>query len=247
MSGERELFTKIEEAQDGYVTFGDGNIVKILGVGTIVAPGIPQLTEKLYVQGLKHNLISISQICNKGYKVQFGKDECVIKDHREYNILAKGAGTSDNCYVIDPNSQQGNTYLLTQKDETNLWHQILGHLNFRDLVRLSKNGIVKDLPKLSKVNNPICKGCQIRKQTRVSHKKVTSIGTTRALEILHIDLTSPTRNESLGWKKYFMVMFDDFLRYTWVAFLREKSEAFNEFLSICKQIQVEKDVNIKRI
>ncbi len=51
------LFTKLEEAQGGYVTFGDGNTTKILGVGTIVALGIPQLTEALYVQGLKHNLI----------------------------------------------------------------------------------------------------------------------------------------------------------------------------------------------
>lgn len=27
----RELFTKLEEAQGGYVTFGDGNTTKILG------------------------------------------------------------------------------------------------------------------------------------------------------------------------------------------------------------------------
>jgi len=72
------------------------------------------------------------------------------------------------------------------------------------------------------------------KQTRVSHKKVTSIGTIRPLKLLHMDLAGPTRIESLGGKKYFMVMINDLSRYTWVAFLREKFEAFKEYLNICK-------------
>lgn len=171
----------------------------------------------------------------------------MIKDHKEYNILVEVVRTSDNCYVIDPHSQQEDTCLLTQKDETNLWHQRLRHLNFRNLTRLSKKGIVKDHPKLSKVDNLICKSCQMGKQIRVSHKKVISIRTTRSLELLYMDLAGPTRTESLGGKKYFMVVVNDFSRYTWVSFLRGKSEAFNEFLNIYKWIQVEKDLTIKRI
>lgn len=45
---------------------------------------------------------------------------------------------------------------------------------------------------------------------------------------------------------YFMVVVDDFSRYIWVAFQREKSEALDEFLNIYKRIQVEKDLTIKR-
>lgn len=81
---------------------------------------------------------------------------------------------------------------------------------------------------------------------RVSHKKVTSIRTTKPLELLHMDLVGPTRTKSLGGKKYFMVMVDDFSRYTWVAFLRRKFETFNEFLNICKSIQVDKDITMKK-
>lgn len=87
----------------------------------------------------------------------------MIKDHRDDNILAEEVRTSDNCYVIEHHSQQGDTYLMTQKDEINLWYQRLGHLNFRDLARLSKKGIVKDLPNLNKIDKPLCKGCQIGK------------------------------------------------------------------------------------
>lgn len=128
----------------------------------------------------------------------------MIKDHKEYNVLAEGVRKSNNCYVIEPHSQQGDICLVNQMDETNFWHQRLGHLNFKDVARLNKKGIVKDLPKLSKVDNLICKGYQMGKQTRVSHKKVTSVGTTRPLEPFHMDLAGLTRMESLGGM-YFMV------------------------------------------
>ena len=42
-------------------------------------------------------------------------------------------------------------------------------------------------------------------------------------------------------------MVDDFSQFTWVSILREKSETFDEFLNICKTIQVKKDLSIKHI
>ncbi len=44
-----------------------------------------------------------------------------------------------------------------------------------------------------------------------------------------------------------MVMVDDFSRYTWILFLREKSDAFEEFKNICIRLQMEKELSIKRI
>ena len=37
----------------------------------------------------------------------------------------------------------------------------------------------------------------------------------KPLEHLHLDLMGPTRTESLGGKRYIMVVVDDFIRYTW--------------------------------
>ena len=56
----------------------------------------------------------------------------------------------------------------------------------------------------------------------------------------------PTRTESLGGKRYIMVIVDDFLRYTWVEFLREKSEACEKLENLCKRLQNEKGVPISR-
>ena len=52
------------------------------------------------------------------------------------------------------------------------------------------------------------------KQTKASHHKVNVIATSRCLELLHVDLMGPTRTESLGGKRYIMVIVDDFSRYT---------------------------------
>ena len=44
------------------MTFGDGNVACVKGKDTICAPDILNFEEALFVEGLKANLISISQI-----------------------------------------------------------------------------------------------------------------------------------------------------------------------------------------
>ena len=39
----------------------------------------PPIDNVLFVEGLNHNLLSISQLCDSGYGVSFNKDECVIQ------------------------------------------------------------------------------------------------------------------------------------------------------------------------
>ena len=56
------------------------------------------------------------------------------------------------------------------------------------------------------------------------HPSMTEVQTSRPLELLHIDLMSPARVQSLGGKKYVLVVVDDFTKYTWVVLLRDKVE-----------------------
>ena len=54
----------------------------------------------------------------------------------------------------------------------------------------------------------------------------------------------PTRTLSLGGSKYGLVIVDDFSKFTWVFFLRHKSEAFRVFENFSKQVQNEKGLSI---
>jgi len=67
MTGDVSKFISISLKQDGHVTYGDNNKEKVLGKGTIGNESSLLIHDVLYVEGLKHNLLSISQLCDRGY------------------------------------------------------------------------------------------------------------------------------------------------------------------------------------
>ena len=85
------------------------------------------------------------------------------------------------------------------------------------------------------------------KQVKSKHPSVTEVQTSRPLGLLHIDLMGLSRVQSLGGKKYILVVVDDFTRYTWVVLLRDKPEAPKKIIHLCKKLQVEKGTVIARI
>ena len=81
--------------------FGDGSHSQVLGKGTIDIPGLPLLTYVLYIKGLKVKLLSISQICDEDFLVQFSEKGCLILSEEGVQVL-KGLRTTDNCYGVVP-------------------------------------------------------------------------------------------------------------------------------------------------
>jgi hypothetical protein len=57
-----------------------------------------------------------------------------------------------------------------------------------------------------------------------SHPPLTDEMTERPCELLHMDLVGPARVRSVKW--YVLVVVDDYSRYAWVFFLKEKGEMF---------------------
>ncbi|GJT61593.1 retrovirus-related pol polyprotein from transposon TNT 1-94 [Tanacetum coccineum] len=96
--------------------------------------------------------------------------------------------------------------------------------------------LVRNLPKL-KFNQHFYDGCKIGKQAHASHKAKNIVSTTRCLELLHMDLFGPSAVRSYGGNRYTLVIVDDYSRYTRTRFLKEKSEAFDQFEIFSKKIQ----------
>ena len=69
--------------------------------------------------------------------------------------------------------------------------------------------------------------------------------TSHSLEIIHTDLCGPTRTKILQGDRYFMFLIDDYTRMTWVAFLKEKSEAFEKFKIFKAMAENESNMKIK--
>jgi len=62
-----------------------------------------------------------------------------------------------------------------------------------------------------------------------------------------MDLCGPIPVRSLRGSSYIFVVVDDYSWFTWVFFLKEKNEAFHEFLKLCKQLQTSKNLPIASI
>ena len=71
MMGDASKFTHISPKKSGHVTYGDNNKGRILGVGKIGTNSSSSIENVLIVEGLKHSLLSVSQLCDKGYLVSF--------------------------------------------------------------------------------------------------------------------------------------------------------------------------------
>ncbi|CAM8886394.1 unnamed protein product [Rhodiola kirilowii] len=242
MTGNPEFLTSIEECKgSSNVTFGDGVESKVIGKGILNVQGLPRLKEVLLVKGLQANLISISQLCDGEHHVQFSQDECVVLNQKNEPVLT-GRRSSNNCYLLNlgkPNAET--TCLLSRTEEMNLWHQRMGHVNLRTLQKITSEGLVRGIPRVRGELSIVCGDCQIGKQIKVPHKSTTQINTSRPLELLHIDLMGPMQVESYSGKRYVLVCVDDFTRFTWPCFLREKSDAVQAFVQLCTQLERERE------
>ena len=101
MTGNKELFKTLFKGKIGTVIFGDGRKSMIRGIGTVDIPGLPVFEDVWYVDGLKANLLSISQICDNGLNVLFTKYECEILDGGG-DCMCVGVRTANNCYGLTP-------------------------------------------------------------------------------------------------------------------------------------------------
>jgi hypothetical protein len=72
--------------------------------------------------------------------------------------------TSDNCYGI-PNLFADSQIICNKAtiDESELWHQRLGHLNFTNMFKIASKEVVKDLPKMKDTGKGVCGPCQLGK------------------------------------------------------------------------------------
>ena len=77
MTRNKSLLSEFEEKAGPSVSYGDGNIGQTLGYGKIIIGNV--IIEKVaLVKGLKHNLLSVSQITDRGYHVTFYETHCEV-------------------------------------------------------------------------------------------------------------------------------------------------------------------------
>ncbi|GKA25849.1 ribonuclease H-like domain-containing protein [Tanacetum coccineum] len=115
------------------------------------------------------------------------------------------------------------------KDEAVLWHRRLGHVNYKNINKLVKGNLVRGLPSKTFKLDHSCLAYRKGKQHRASCKKIKERTVREPLELLHMDLFGHVSVESVNRKKYYLVVTDDYSRFSWVFFLAYKDETYDMF------------------
>jgi hypothetical protein len=126
-TGDRDKFLTLRKERDGLVSFGNDDSSKIIGKGT-VRNGNKNTKEEnvLLVEDMKHNLLSVSQMCDQGQKVTFDSQKCEIRKEGLGKLIAIVVRDSSNIYVL---SEIGNEKCFLGKEvESWLWHKIMGQI-----------------------------------------------------------------------------------------------------------------------
>ena len=135
MTGNKSLLSEFEEKAGTMVSYGDDNVGKTLGYGIIIIGNVI-ISNIALVDGLKHNLLSISQIIDRGFYVMFYDThyevvhtitrKTILKAYRQGNIYEA---------KLYANTNGPETCLVTKAlvDESWNWHKKLSHLNFKNV------------------------------------------------------------------------------------------------------------------
>ncbi|XP_076909771.1 uncharacterized protein LOC143567184 [Bidens hawaiensis] len=151
MTGTLHLLKNVQSIQGGYVGFTGNQGGQIVGEGTL-SNGKVMFKNVNYITELENNLLSISQICYKGFSTHFTNQDCLIlkpgyKIPGEW-ILMKAPREND-LYVLTMNvasSIQGTVQCFVtkaSKNESVLWHRRMGHINVRKMNNLVHNQLVE--------------------------------------------------------------------------------------------------------
>jgi len=159
LTEDKTKFAKFEMKEEGFVTFEDKNKERILGNGVIGNGSSFNIKNVLLVEGMKHNLISISQLCDKGFKVMFEPNKCFIYD--AYGSIVLIGKRVNNIYQLYLHHASFNIHcLLKKEDHTWLWHRRLCHIHMHHFNQLNRKQLVEGLPKLKFEKDRVCEACQ---------------------------------------------------------------------------------------
>ena len=85
MIGDIDQFFILKSKDEGPVTFEDNRKRRIIGIGKIKITPSTFIKNVLLVDKLKHNLLSISQLCDVGFNVIFKNSMCIVADPFDSN------------------------------------------------------------------------------------------------------------------------------------------------------------------
>ncbi|KAL4573696.1 hypothetical protein LXL04_020511 [Taraxacum kok-saghyz] len=153
MTANRGIFISMDESQRREVRTGDDTSLSVNGIGDIMvdtSTGKKRIPDVYFILGLKHNLLSVGQLRQKGYNVMFKKEACEIQDQNG-TTLGKINMTTNKIFLLRFKKFVSFNFKTSSDQNSLLWHQRFGHANLGYLSYMYKHGMVRGMPNISKL------------------------------------------------------------------------------------------------
>ncbi|KAJ9556975.1 hypothetical protein OSB04_011589 [Centaurea solstitialis] len=199
MTGTLELLSSYVNKEGSSMAFGENQKGKIKGYRMIVKGEIT-VNQVSYVDSLKHNLISVSQLCDNGMDVVFKIKYCIM-----YKV--------DTLIEVMRANRRGDLYLLcfetleakeeicfvssVKNEEAWLRHTRFCHLNFHTLDKLVKLKLVKGLPDIKFEKDHLCSACEMENSKGLPIKPSQTLPLTSLCKCFMWTSVDPLQNRFL--------------------------------------------------
>lgn len=237
VSNNKSLFKSIKAFNIPHkVTTANGSSVPAIGVGDIVVNtnGIQKqitFSNVWYVPEMSKNLFSVLSAQDKIPDSKFisTAERCHFQVNNK-NILTGSRVRNGGLYKLHLSKVNQVCSISTNENILQLYHERFAHQNKRHV----KGVIERELGIKITVDSEICEGCVYGKHHRLKfgkRERATVPG-----EIIHADVCGPFEASYSGFR-YYVLFKDDFSRFRYIYFIKEKSEVYEKFLSMLKECE----------
>ncbi|KAJ0011031.1 hypothetical protein Pint_33410 [Pistacia integerrima] len=177
---------------------------------------------------LSSGLISVGQLVDNNCDVHFSRDGCLLQDQVQGKILAKGPKVG-RLFPMNFSIPAVISFACNAvNNKCEVWHKRLGHPNSAILSHIINSGLLGNKDQFSFPLSFDCSTCKLGKSKSLSFPSHGSHAN-RCFDLIHSDVWGISPVISHANYKYFVTFIDDYTKYTWIYFLRAKSEVLSVF------------------
>jgi len=245
------LFNYREQSTERFVVYGNGAKLSVVGIGdAVVLSRIGNsitVRDVWYVPGTCANLLSITSLTEIGYTCVFNGSHCnVVKQGK--TVLT--ALQQNRAYLLEGQRyKQGVTVAASAAANIDVWHARLGHISMGGVTALAQKNLVRGLDinkhTVEQAETTDCTACGLAKQARNTFTNSTTVAA-KAGHVLHTDLCGPLP-QSFGGARYFMVVVDDYSRFSFVHTIKAKSDASSVLQKTIQLVETQTGNKVKTV
>jgi histone deacetylase 1/2 len=252
---------------------GQGVSIQSLGHSKFASPNNPnvhlKLNELLHVPNISKNLLSVSKFAQDNNVIfEFHPYKCFVKSQDSKHVLLEGTVGTDGLYKFQPfkiltksgdvassdNSSTFSAYNNPVKcnsaitfhasdNDFHTWHLRLGHANTTAIQSILQ---LCNVSCSNKYSIPSCVFCCMGKSHRL-HAPLSNTVYSAPFEVVHCDLWGPAPFLSYYGYSYYITFVDTYTKYTWIYFLKAKSNALQAFTQFRALVKTQFQTTIKAL